>query len=728
MDMEHSLPSLHSVWHRRGWVAILALLSTLGGGVAYLFLAAPKYEVKARLILNDRQLGISELSRDISQVWSYRTGESSPLATQSELIKSQRVIQEALDRVDIEALDPLAVPPTLQQVRKHLNIAVIPATNILEVSYQNESEALAVELLNSIAETMVDESVREIRLEAKAVREFLEQEVPRQREITAAAEQAENEYRRMSGLVNVEEQTAQLVASLGNLEAQETAVVAEYQERITQVEQLRQLTGIDNPKSAYIGSRVGGDQEIEEIRNQLAQVDGELAAARSRFTDENPIVQSLAAQRQALVELYQQKLAAVVPPGETLLRQGITSDELSENLIADLITAQSQSVALADRIRVLRRERQNLLARLDELPLKQQPLMALVRQREEAEETLRFLQGKLEEARLAETQLLGNIRIIELAQEGSGDETPSAKVILVLATAFGLMLAVGLVVLLEIIDNTLHDDGEIEELLKLPLLGVLPNLTAPVLKLTPPEAFLDNGRFVEPYRLLLKTLEFRSADPLKRVVISSAIASEGKSTVAAHLAAVSALLGRRTLMIDADLRCPRQHQIWQREAEPGLTECLNGDRSLSSSVQATDIPNLDLLPCGELTPHPSKLLESSTLHALLEEAAQTYDLLIIDTPPVSSCGDAHTLSRESNGLLLITRPNVTPKDILIRAVSDLKSNGVRVMGVAVNGMTAYTRAYYRYPVQGKVPAVKSPLRLRSGQVQPANKGKGGDRD
>ncbi|MDJ1171647.1 polysaccharide biosynthesis tyrosine autokinase [Roseofilum sp. BLCC_M154] len=664
--MERTLPSLHSVWHRRGWVAVLALLSTLSGAGAYLFFTAPKYEVKARLILNDRQLGISELSRSLSEVSSYRTGESSPLATQSELIKSQRVIQEAMDRVNIETLDPLAVPPTLKQVRKHLKIAIIPATNILEVTYQNESEVLAVEVLNSIAQTMVDESAREIRLEAKAVREFLEQEVPRQRQITEAAERAENDYRRVSGLVNVEEQTAQLVGSLGDLEAQERTLVAEYQERITQVEQLRQLTGIDNPKNAYIGRRVGGDQEIEEMRSQLAQVDAELATARSRFTDENPIVQSLAAQRQALVELYQQKLAEVVPPGETLPRQGITSDELSENLIADLITAQSQSVALADRIRALRGERQNLLARLDELPLKQQPLMALVRQREEAEETLRFLQGKLEEARLAETQLLGNIRIIELAEEGSGDETPSAAVVLVLATAFGVMLAVGLVVLLEIMDNTLHDDGEIEELLKLPLLGVLPTLTAPVLKLTPPNAFLDNGRFVEPYRLLLKTLEFRSADPLKRVVISSAIASEGKSTIAAHLAAVSALLGRRTLIIDADLRCPQQHRIWQREAQPGLTESLNGDRPLSQSVQATEIDNLYLLPCGELTPHPSKLLESARLHTLLEEAAQTYDLVIIDTPPISSCGDAHTLSRDSNGLLLITRPNVTPKDILIR--------------------------------------------------------------
>ncbi len=705
--MESTLSSLHSVWHRRGGLALLALASTIGGAVAYLLLKPPTYEVMGRLILNERQLGISELSRELSQVSSYQTGESSPLATQAELIKSQRVLEQAINEAFSPGMTLTAAKPTLKQVRKGLKIKIIPATNILELSYQHQEEQVAVELLNAIAHSIVAESVREIRLEAKSVREFLEQEVPRQRRITAAAEAAENQYRHASGLVNVEEQTARLVQSLTQLETEEITLVASYQEKVAQVQQLRQLTGIDNTQQSYIGSRVGGDRDIQEIRSTLAGVESELAAARSRFTEANPIVQSLAAQKDQLNQLYQEKLNQIIISGQGIPRKEVTSDELTQDLIAELILAQAEGTALADKIDSLRIEREKLRARLDELPLKQEPLAALVRQRQEAEETLKFLQGKLEEARLAETQLLGNIRIIELAEVGSGEKKPSKKVILVLAIALGLMLAVGVVLLLEIMDNTLHDDGEIEGLLKLSLLGVLPNLPPSAVALAPPQEFLDNGRLVEPYRLLLKTLEFRTQAPLKVVIVSSAIANEGKSTVVAHLGAVSALLGRRTLIIDADLRCPQQHHLWQLHPDGGLSETLTRYQTLQEQIKPTTVEHLDLLTCGALTPHPSKLLESEAIASLLREATSHYNLVIIDTAPISSCGDAATLSHHSNGLVLITRPNITPKDILLRAVSNLKNNGAPILGVAVNGMTAYTPAYYRYPLQGKLPAFKS---------------------
>jgi len=680
--MERSLLSLYSVLYRRGWIAILVLVSTIVGSAIYLIRTAPQYEVKARLILNDRQVGISELSRNLSEVSSYRAGESSPLATQSELIKSQRVLEPAINRINVTEIDPLAVPPSLQQVRKHLKIEIIPSTNILEVSYQNESEVLAIELLNSIAKSVVDESAQEIRQEARVVREFLEKEVPEKRQIVEQKAQSENEYRQTSGLIDVEQQTSQLVESLGNLEVQERTLVTDYEEQVARVEELRRLTGIDNPKSAYTGSRVGADQELQEIRGQLVKLEAELTLARARFTDQHPMVKSLLKQHQDLLELYQSKLSQLLPPGETLPREAITFDNLSSSLIADLITAQSQSAALENKLKTLRSERQKLADRLDQLPSKQQPLNSLVRQRQEAEETLKFLQENLEQARLAENQLLGNLRIIELANEETVNKTPSAKVVLVLATAFGIVIAISLVILLEVLDDKLHDDEDIENLLQLPILGMLPNLKDSVLNL----AFLDKTQLAEPYRLLLKTLELRSLEPLNSIVISSAIASEGKSTVVAHLATVAALLGRRTLIIDANLRTPQQHLIWQQKMQPGLAEMLTSDRPLSTCVISTKIDNLDLLPCGELILPPAKLIKAAKFKPLLEEALQNYDFLIIDTPPISNCADVYDLSRNSNGLLLITRPGFTPKDRLFRSVSDLKNNGVPLIGIALNGI------------------------------------------
>ena len=261
----------------------------------------------------------------------------------------------------------------------------------------------------------------------------------------------------------------------------------------------------------------------------------------------------------------------------------------------------------------MRAQTSQLKARVAQLPIKQQPLTALIRQREEAASTLKFLQSKLEEARLAQAQKVSNIRIIESAKVPESPSSPKKAVVLALATVFGGILATGIILLLELMDNTLRDGREAEELLNLPLLGVLPKLPAKTLVLEPSDRFLDQVGLVEPYRMLFKTLEFRSDDELQTIVVSSTISGEGKSVVVSHLAAVSAMLSRKTLVIDADLRRPVQHTLFNLPPKPGITEIIEGRRTLIDAIQKTDVDNLDVLTCGELHGRPSQLLESVEL-------------------------------------------------------------------------------------------------------------------
>ena len=332
--------------------------------------------------------------------------------------------------------------------------------------------------------------------------------------------------------------------------------------------------------------------------------------------------------------------------------------------------------------------------------MKQQPLTALTRQREEGAASLKFLQSKLEEARIAEAQKVSNIQVIEPAKPPTVATSPRRTVVLTLGATFGCIVAIGVVLLLEVMDNTLRDASEAEELLKLPLLGVLPQLPPKTLGLQSSEQFLDNVGLVEPYRMLFKTLEFRSAKTLRIIVVSSTISGEGKSVVSSHLAAVSAMLSWRTLLIDADLRRPVQHKLFKLPFTEGLTDVIAGEKSLLDAVQPTDIDNLDVLACGELRGRPSQLLESVAMKSLIEEAAKNYELVIIDTPPLSACADAATLSRYSDGIMMVTRPSFTIKEVLSRAVSELTQNRIPILGVVVNGMTSLTEDYYRYSVDG----------------------------
>jgi capsular exopolysaccharide synthesis family protein len=698
--MGKSISSLPSVLKRHRWPAVATFASVIGTSIAYLVVTPPVYQVTARLMLDDKQVSVSELGRDLSQAPSSGPGGPSPIANQAELVRSERVLKRAMGKVFPQGVGRPKEKLTAKDIKKNLKVKIVPATNILELSYQNQDPAVATRLLNAVSQAMVEESTESLRSQAKAVREFLEVEVPKKRAVAEAAEAAENRYRQVSGIVSFEEQTKSLVDSLATLEEQQRVLSAQLQEAKARVSELQQVTENSTIQDAYAAGRIGQDQELKELRTKLAELDAKLVQGRSRFTDGNPAIVSLLKERDELRAIYNQKASRLLPNNQTIPPANIASDELSQSLTSQFINSQTERLALEKKLSALQAERAQLQKRLAQLPVKQQPLTALVRQREEASASFKLLQSKLEEARIAEAQLVGHIRIIEQAQLPLSASGPKKVVVLVVATVFGAILAIGIILLLTMMDNRVHEVAEAEELVNLPTLGVLPNIPTPALSLEQPERFLDHLALVEPYRLLLKTLEFRAHEKLGLIVVSSTLAGEGKSLVVSHLAAVSAMLSRRTLIIDADLYQPSQHRLFSLPKQPGLADVIEQKITLLHAAQPTDIENLSVLSCGELYDRPSSLLESASMKSLLSEAAAHYDLVIVDTPPVSTCADANTLSRHSDGLVMVVRPNFTPKEMLRQAVSELTGNGVSILGLVVNGMTTQTEKRYRNPTDG----------------------------
>lgn len=717
--MGKSISSLLSVLKRQSLPALATFASVIGASIAYLASTPPVYKVTARLILDEKQVSVSELGRDLSQVSSGTPGGASPLGNQSELIRSERVLKRAVNKVVPQGVESSQGEEVMEALGDGLSIKIVPATNILELSYEDLDPKLAAKRLNAVAAATVEESTEALRLEAKAVREFLEREVPKRRAAAEAAEVAENRYRQASGIISFEEQTTSLVNSLATLEDQERTLSAQLEEARTRVKKLKQITDNSTPQSAYAAGRIGQDEELKDLRVKLAELETKISNARSRFTDNNPAVISLLREQESLRGVYNEKASRILPSNQAVPSTNIASDQLSQTLTSQYIAAETERSVLEEKLNTLRTERTQLQQRLAQLPLKQQPLTGLVRQREEAAASLKLLQGKLEEARIAEAQLLGNIRIIEQAQVPSKAAGPNQKAVLVVAIAFGAILSVGVMLLLELLDNRLHDATEAEELLKQPILGDLPEIPKAALSLEEPDHFLDNAGLVEPYRRLLKRLEFRSHEKFRLIVVSSAVSFEGKSLVVSHLAAVSAMLSRRTLIIDADLRQPRQHSLLNLPKEPGLADVVDKKITLLHAVQPTGIENLSILTCGELCDRPASLLESPAMKSLLEEAAAHYDLVIVDTPPVSTCADANALSQSSDGLVMIVRPNFTLKETLLQTVSELTGNGVPILGVVVNGMRNRNQKQNHYPFKDSQP-VSKPLKYFPHLGSPVN--------
>ncbi|MDJ0508848.1 MAG: AAA family ATPase [Crocosphaera sp.] len=682
---ETNFSSLLAVFKRRQWLAGTTFFSVVAGAVAYLVLVPPQYKVTTKLMINERQVGVAELGQNLSELSGYRPGEPSPIATQAELVRSKNVLDNTVKTIFPQGLKQAEPPLSMKVIKKNLQVKIVPETNILEINFKHPDPETSAKFVNEITQTLVAENVRTIRSQATAIREFLEQEIPKQQEVTQAATLAENKYRKRHGLVAEGEQTSNLVDSLGSLENQERTIIAQLQNNQRTTQEIQKLIGLQDKQKAYLAGQVSQDETLRTLQNKLVELEISLANARSLLTESHPTVLSLLEEQEKVVNLYQKELNKVTSNPNAISTNKITTDELSQNLTSQFILNQIEGLALQEQLRTLQIQQLQLKQRLDKIPNHQQNLSQLVRKREEAVNTLKFLEGKLGEAKLTEAQLLSNIKILELAEVDPSQKTPSKKVILLLAGFVGIIFATGMSLLQELLDDTLYEDFDVERLLKVTFLGKMPILKQISLHPESSHLFIENYKDVEPYRRLLKSLDLTQSEPVKSIIITSAIDGEGKSLVVSHLGVVSAMLSRRTLIIDTNLYNPQIHDYFGLNLSPGLSDIGDRDLSISDLVQVTNIKNLSLLACGKLQSNPYYFLETELFKSFLKEAQKHYDLIIFDTPSLSEYTDAITLQEFSDSFIIVSRPKFTSKSSLQTVVNDLQKKNISINGIIFNG-------------------------------------------
>jgi capsular exopolysaccharide synthesis family protein len=190
----------------------------------------------------------------------------------------------------------------------------------------------------------------------------------------------------------------------------------------------------------------------------------------------------------------------------------------------------------------------------------------------------------------------------------------------------------------------------------------------------------------EAYRTLRTNLQFTMLDrPSRALLVTSPLAGEGKSTTLANLAVVSAEAGMRVVVLDADLRRPRIHELFGVSQSPGFSSLALGVESGDMPLQDTAVAGLRVLTSGILPPNPSELLASPRTAAILESLRELADLVLIDSAPVLPVSDAAVLAARCDGVLLVVRYGKTPRDAARRAREQLDKVGARILGVTING-------------------------------------------
>ncbi|NJN88716.1 MAG: CpsD/CapB family tyrosine-protein kinase [Leptolyngbyaceae cyanobacterium SL_7_1] len=210
--------------------------------------------------------------------------------------------------------------------------------------------------------------------------------------------------------------------------------------------------------------------------------------------------------------------------------------------------------------------------------------------------------------------------------------------------------------MLDLCDRSVKTVGEAKDLLDLPILGVIPMASnrAPALVLTDD----SNGYMTQAYRMLQANLSFVSAHTgCKVIVVTSAVAQEGRSWVAANLALAMSQAGSKVLLVDADLRQPTQHQIWNCPNDRGLVQVLEKTAEAEMLMQPV-ATNVFLLPLGKQSPNSLATFSAKQLNFFVQQAAQSFDIVLFDTPPLTQTADASTLGTLADGTLMVIRPGL----------------------------------------------------------------------
>jgi succinoglycan biosynthesis transport protein ExoP len=329
------------------------------------------------------------------------------------------------------------------------------------------------------------------------------------------------------------------------------------------------------------------------------------------------------------------------------------------------------------------------------------------------------LQNRAQSLRLLTELNYGNVQVAQEAPPPTSPSSPDTKKNTLLGAVLGLLLGLVVAFLLERLDRRIREPKDLEEIYRLPMLGVVPNSAAlsrsarhdgaKAAALPPAEA--------EVFSLIRAHLRFFNVDrEVRTVVIASPAPGDGKTTIARHLAEAAAKLGSRVLLLEVDLRRPTLAQQLDIERGPGLADVLIGAISMAEATQSVDLQvapgegttghTFDVLAAGAVLPHnPGELIESHAMSAVLEQAKSAYDLVVIDTPPLTAVSDAFPLLTNVDGVVVVGWIWRSRRDDAERLHQVLASSGAQLLGVIANGSKSGGAGSYADTGSGKPSSV-----------------------
>ncbi len=580
----------------------------------------------------------------------------------------------------LEALEGFDAAAMLQRT---VRVEPVKDSQLVYVVFEDTSPERAALFANTLASAYIEYNLDQKVAATRSAVDWLSDQMQELKDKVRASELALFEFKRDNNIVSVsmeDRQTmiAETLSQLNKTLSESRAKRIALESKRDQLSEAHKKGEVPEFLEEVIENRL--IQDLKAAYSKVKQDESELAL---RYTAEHP---KLVATRDRL-ELVRRELQSEVAKILAGVGREYDAEEQTEGRLKQAIEEIKQEALAINKREIeynrLKRERDNTQA-LYEMVLKRQ-----------------------KEADLTQFLRVNNVRLLEQALPPDYPVRPRVLLNLLMALIIGGVFGLVLGFAVDYLDNTLKSQQQVEQLLGLPFLGILPeikeNKGSRLADLAERDHYIlahPRSSLAECSRTIRTNLLFMSHDnPARRILVTSSGPEEGKSTTTINLAVTMAQSGARTLVIDTDMRRPRLHKSFRLDNDVGISTLILGEATVKQAARPTGVPGLDVITCGPIPPNPAELLHTDAFKRLLDELQERYDRIILDSPPVAAVADALVIAGMVDATVLVVQAGRTTWQAAVEARRRLESVRGRIFGVVLNGIDLDAKdggEYYYY--------------------------------
>lgn len=590
----------------------------------------------------------------------------------------------------------------------------LDSTRTIQVAFQGADPQYVQFVLDQLAEGYLRFSLEDRKTRIGGGVEFIEDQLPGLQQRVNALESQIQDIRQRYRFTDPNIENQQVAEQLREVRKEKLQAETTLQEQATLYTSLQRQLGL-SPSQGLAAASLSQNPRYQDLLAQLKKVESQIAVSLARYSEESPVVKRLQEQEANLNRLIAQEASrnlGQTSPGIAQTANVLAfQDALRVDLIRQLVTASNQTLALQARNNEILRNERELDQRLAQLPAIARQYNALQQQLDIATRTLNQFLLQRETLRLEAAQKEVPWEIISKPKLATDPETAQpiatrdkkARQLLMLGAAGGLILGFLAALLREKLRNVFVTVQDLQDAVPLPILSTIPpnrEKSAPYSgsanKFTPP--------FAEAFNALYTNLYFLNPETsIRSLVISSVEPSDGKTTVALNLAQMAASMGKRVLLVDANLFAPQLHALLELPNQKGLTDLLRGKfEDVRQAIQPSLLDDrLSVLTSGPVQLGATKLFASNEMQRLVKELQNQFDLVIYDTPALDGVTDTNFLLAQTDGLAIVVGINKTKRSKFNATLKNLKKYRLPVFGVVANHSDT-TKAVYTMSEQGGV--------------------------